>query len=49
MAAALHQAAERTQRLVPKGLDYVEGVTHHYKRRGTTTWFAAVDVLTAKY
>ncbi len=39
------QALERTQPLLPLGLGYVEGVTHDYKRHGTTTLFAALDVL----
>jgi transposase len=26
------------------GLGYVEGITHDYKRHGTTTLFAALDV-----
>lgn len=39
------QALERTQPLLPMGLGYVEGVTHDYKRHGTTTLFAALDVL----
>ena len=34
------QALERTQPLLPIGSGYVEGVTHDYKRRGTTTPFA---------
>ena len=29
----------------PLGLGYIEGVTHDYKRHGTTTLFAAPDVL----
>jgi putative transposase len=29
---------------LPLGLGYVEGVTHDYKRHGTTTLFAALDV-----
>jgi len=40
------QALERTQPMLPMGLGYVEGVTHDYKRHGTTTLFAALDVLT---
>jgi transposase len=40
------QALERTQPLLPMGLGYVEGVTHDYKRHGTTTLFAALDVAT---
>lgn len=39
------QALERTQRMLPLGLGYVEGITHDYKRHGTTTLFAALDVL----
>jgi len=39
------QALERTQPLLPMGLGYVEGVTHDYKRHGTTTLFAALNVL----
>jgi len=38
------QALERTQPLLPLGLGYVEGVTHHYIRHGTTTLFAALDI-----
>ena len=37
------QALERTQPLLPMGLGYVEGVTHVYRRHGTTTLFAALD------
>ena len=39
------QTLERTQPMLPLGLGYVEGVTHDYKRHGTTTLFAALDVL----
>jgi putative transposase len=42
------QALERTQPLLPLGFGYVEGVTHDYKRHGTTTLFAALDVLTGQ-
>jgi transposase len=42
------QALERTQPLLPMGLGYVEGVTHDYYRHGTTTLFAALDVLDGK-
>ncbi len=35
--------AERTQPMLPMGLGYVEGVTHDYRRHGTTTLFAALD------
>jgi putative transposase len=38
------QALERTQPMLPMGFGYVEGVTHDYKRHGTTTLFAALDV-----
>ena len=37
------QALERTQPLLPMGLGYLEGVTHDYRRHGTTTLFAALD------
>lgn len=40
------QALERAQPLLPLGFGYVEGVTHDYKRHGTTTLFAALDVVT---
>lgn len=39
------QALERTQPLLPMGLGYIEGVTHDYVRHGTTTLFAALNVL----
>jgi len=39
------QALERTQPMLPLGLGYVEGVTHDYKRHGTTTLFAALNML----
>jgi len=39
------QALERTQPVLPLGLGYLEGVTHDYFRRGTTTLFAALNVL----
>src|SRR5580692_1736111 len=42
------QALERTQPVLPMGLGYVEGVTHDYYRHGTTTLFAALDVLDGK-
>ena len=42
------QALQRTQPVLPMGLGYVEGVTHDYKRHGTTTLFAALDVATGK-
>jgi putative transposase len=37
------QALERTQPMLPMGLGYVEGVTHDYRRHGTTTLFVALD------
>ena len=39
------QALERTQPLLPLGFGYVEGVTHDDVRHGTTTLFAALDLL----
>jgi putative transposase len=39
------QALERTQPLLPMGFGYIEGVTHDYQRHGTTTLFAALNVL----
>jgi putative transposase len=39
------QALERSQPLLPMGFGYVEGVTHDYERHGTTTLFAALNVL----
>ena len=39
------QALERSQPLLPLGFGYVEGVTHDYLRHGTTTLFAALDLL----
>lgn len=42
------QALERSQPLLPLGLGYVEGVTHDYKRHGTTTLFAALDISTGR-
>src|SRR5499427_8594423 len=39
------QALERTQPMLPIGFGYVEGVTHDYQRHGTTTLFAALNVL----
>jgi transposase len=39
------QALERTQPVLPMGLGYIEGVTHDYFRHGTTTLFAALNVL----
>lgn len=42
------QALERTQPMLPLGLGYVEGVTHDYVRHGTTTLFAALNVLSGE-
>src|SRR6202166_899662 len=42
------QALERTQPMLPMGLGYVEGVTHDYRRHGTTTLFAALDTVKGK-
>ena len=42
------QALGRTQPLLPLGLGYVEGVTHDYKRHGTTTLFAALNIETGE-
>ncbi len=42
------QALERIQPVLPLGLGYAEGVTHDYFRHGTTTLFAALDVLDGK-
>jgi putative transposase len=39
------QALERTPPMLPMGLGYVEGVTRDYVRHGTTTLFAALNVL----
>lgn len=39
------QAVQRTQPMLQLGMGYVEGVTHAYVRHGTTTLFAALDVL----
>lgn len=42
------QALERTQPALPMGLGYAEGYTHDYRRHGTTTLFAALDVASGK-
>ena len=42
------QALQRSQPVLPMGLGYVEGVTHDYLRHGTTTLFAALDVVTGR-
>lgn len=39
------QALERTQPMLPMGFGYAEGVTHDYVRHGTTTLFAALNLL----
>ena len=39
------QALELTQPMLPMGCGYVEGVTHDYARHGTTTLFAALNLL----
>jgi putative transposase len=39
------QALQRTQPMLPLELGYVEGVTHDYVRHGTTTLFAALNVM----
>ena len=42
------QALERAQPMLPLGLGYVEGMTHDYRRHGTTTLFAALDTASGK-
>ena len=42
------QARDRTQPMLPMGLGYVEGVTHDYVRHGTTTLFAALDIVSGE-
>src|SRR5215469_7694765 len=42
------QALERAQPMLPLGLGYVEGMTHDYRRHGTTTLFAALDAANGK-
>lgn len=42
------QALDRRQPVLPMGLGYVEGVTHQYKRHGTLTLFAALDLATGE-
>ena len=42
------QALERTQPMLPMGFGYVEGVTHDYVRHGTTTLFAALNVMNGR-
>lgn len=38
------QALDRHQPVLPMGLGYVEGITHQYRRHGTLTLFAALDL-----
>ena len=38
------QAVERTQPLLPRALGCVEGVTQDYRRQGSTTLFAALEI-----
>ncbi len=42
------QALNRTQPILPMGLGYVQGVTHDYVRHGTTTLFAAFDIVSGQ-
>ena len=42
------QALDRTQPMLPMGLGYAQGMTHDYVRHGTTTLFAALDIVTGK-
>ena len=42
------QALDRTQPVLPMGLGYVQGITHQYKRHGTLTLFAALDLATGQ-
>lgn len=42
------QALDRTQPVLPMGLGYVEGITHQYKRHGTLTLFAALDLISGE-
>lgn len=42
------QALERSQPILPMGLGYVEGITHDYVRHGTTTLFAALNIVTGE-
>ena len=42
------QALDRTQPLLPQGLGYIEQRTHDYERHGTTSLFAAFNILTGK-
>src|SRR5919202_2484024 len=38
------QSLERTQPVLPMGIGHVDGIPHDYKRHGTTTLFAALDI-----
>lgn len=42
------QALDRTQRILPMQPGRIEGRTHDYRRHGTTSLFAALDVATGK-
>jgi len=42
------QALDRTQPVLPMGLGYVEGITHQYRRHGTLTLFAALDLVSGE-
>ena len=42
------QALDRSQPVLPMRLGYLEGITHQYKRHGTTTLFAALDLATGE-
>ena len=42
------QALNRTQPLLPFGIGYCEGITHDYVRHGTTTLFAALDIVSGQ-
>ena len=46
-ASLLATTSRRSLRFLP-GLGYVEGVTHDYRRHGTTTLFAALDTASGK-
>ena len=42
------QALDRIQPMLPMGLGYAQGMTHDYVRHGTTTLFAALDIVTGR-
>lgn len=42
------QALDRTQPMLPLKLGQIERRTHDYKRNGTTSLYAAFDILTGK-